>query len=95
MQPLDGLLGRSSSALLGRKAQMPCEDHAVVQVVGRLGLVAVSPSRLLQADDWPWQGRASISMWPRQSRHRGLSRSLATSEEMLSVVMLCLGKFGE
>lgn len=87
MQPLDGLLGRSSSALPGRKEQM--------QVVGRLGLVAVSPSRLLQADDWPWQALASLLMWPRQSRRRGLSRSLATSEEMLSVVMLCLGKFGE
>ena len=42
-QPLDGLLGRSSSALPDRKEQMPHEDHAVVQVMGRLGLMDVTP----------------------------------------------------
>ena len=59
------------------------------------GLMDVTPSRPLQADNWPRQAWGSLSTWPRQSRWWQLSRSLAISEEKLSVAMLCLGKFGE
>ena len=62
---------------------------------GTIALDGRHPSRRLQADNWSWQARGCLLTWPRQSRRRRLSRSLATSEEMLSVVMPCLGKFGE
>ena len=62
---------------------------------GTIGLDGCHPSWWLQADNWPWQAQGCLLTWPRQSRRRRLSRSLATSEEMLSVVMLCSGKFGE
>ena len=62
---------------------------------GTIALDGCHPSWRLQADNWPWQVRGCLLTWPRQSRRRRLSRSLATSEEMLSVVMPCLGKFGE
>ena len=56
------------------------------------GLMAVTPSRPLQADNWPRQAWGSLSTWPRQSRWWQLSRSLAISEEKLSVGDAVFGK---